>query len=236
MIDLIKTNGTVNRHCAWIVTDKEDFKGAVVFAVDETHARGKGARVLCDDDDISYIEARRFPDGDQFYDAGPIPASFLAHSGFTFECSGCGRTISEDECHERALYLDDVQGTQDSSVYCNIVCEAEDRLSRARATMIEQRFIRRAKRLIRARFPKASFDSLRGAPRADAYARYAEGQTRLQQGSVDFIVPGLAHPVSLKFDRRSNAGNRLSWFSSKVDVDDFRSLLKDSSSKRMERS
>ena len=112
---------------AYSVTEEFEGTGGIVFARSAIAARRIGAERYADGE-FENAQCRRAPYADEYAESGVVPASRLIAEGWHFECSGCSRTIDNDYLWERDIDPSDVVGTQDSSVYCNELCEAHEAL------------------------------------------------------------------------------------------------------------
>jgi hypothetical protein len=130
---------------AFSVTEENDNTGGIVFAKHAITARRIGANQYADGE-FGYVTCRRAKWADEYAEHGDVPLSAMVEAGWNFECGSCGRRIDSDMCWERDIALDDIIGSQRSIAYCNAVCEAEYKLTRAKAERVQMRWIRRFRR------------------------------------------------------------------------------------------
>jgi len=189
---------------AYSVCENDERTGAIYFAKHAITARRWGANEHADGE-ISYVTCHRAPWADHCADTGIVPAWLMIHNGWHFECAGCGHRIDSDFLDERDIHYDDVQGHQNSMVFCTPLCEARHNLHRAEAKHRERRWIRRFEKIILRRFPDAEIERATDFNRPHAYAqRRADGVWHVDQVIVSFRWPGMqiGH-ASLRVDTRT---------------------------------
>lgn len=176
---------------AFSVLEHGEYTGGIVFAKSGIAARRLGANEYADGDS-SYVDCRRAAWADKYADSGVVPVGVMIARGWHFECAGCGHRVDLDYLDERDIYLEDVQGTQNSMVFCTPLCEAQHELHRAEAKHRETRWIRRFQKIIKRRFPDAEIVKDDGSMRPHAYAsKSRDGVWRIEQIAVDFNWPGM---------------------------------------------
>ena len=195
---------------AFAVTEENENTGGIVFAKHAIAARRIGANEYADGE-FGYVTCRRAKWADEYADKGDVPLSAMVEAGWNFECGSCGRRIDSDMCCERDIALDDIIGSQRSIAYCNAVCEAEYKLHRAKAERVQLRWIRRFRRLVKARFPDAVVITGEGIRRENGAHAYAttdkDGRWHIDQVAVSFEFPGMQiAPATLRYDRRASWG------------------------------
>ena len=193
---------------AYSVTEEFESTGGIVFAKSAIAARRIGAGRYADGE-FENVACRRAPYADEYAESGIVPASRLIAEGWHFECSGCGRTIDNDYLWENDIEPDDVVGTQDSSVYCNELCQAHDALERAERKVFDRRWTRRLTKFIKARFPEAEIIQDSQFRRPHVYAERRNRRFRLASATIPFTLPCLEHgPASLIVERDRSQGTR----------------------------
>lgn len=217
------------RLLAYTVTDKSEGTGGIIFAASSAAARRLGAQQFSDGD-FSSMDCRRASYADGFAVTGRVPAYVLVEQGWHFECSNCGNRIDYDHLADKDILPEDVRGDQDCAVYCNRVCEAESELERAQAQRMEKRWLRRFRKIIKTRFPEATFPTS-GYHKEHAYASRHKGKWRLEQIRVPFHLPCTTHgPAMLSIeDRRPRMNETLNrktfrpqWTCCEGDVAEFK--------------
>jgi len=193
---------------AYSVTEDFESTGGIVFAKSSIAARRIGAGRYADGE-FESVSCRRAPYADEYAGSGIVPASRLIAEGWHFECSGCGRMIDNDNLWERDIDPDDVVGRQDSSVYCNELCEAQEALSRAERKVFDRRWTRRLVKLVKARFPEAKIVNDSYFRRPHVYADRKDGRYLLRDATIPFTLPCLERgPASLVVERRQPPSTR----------------------------
>ena len=196
------------KELAYAVTDTEEGEGGLIFAFSSEEALEIGSRRY-GDGDPEYFSARREPRADHLVSRAKITASFLVELGWHFECGYCSERITEDNLYDRDLTTDDVQGTQDSAVYCSPVCEASWKLEHAKDKAIENRWVRKLRLYILKKYPEADLPSKDTKLRQGAYIARRDGRPRLEEVFVEFKLPCSKHgPLMLKFQRSLPLGER----------------------------
>lgn len=184
------------------MTEHDEGSGGIIFARHAITARRLGANKYADGE-FGYVNCRRAPWADRYADTRDVPISVMVEAGWHFECGGCGARIDSDMLWERDLEPEDLIGTQHSVAYCNAVCEAHERLRRAEAKHRERRWIRRFRKIIRARFPDATVvpgEGIGGS--AHALAGKQKGRWVVEQVAVLFEFPGMTiAPATLRYNR-----------------------------------
>ena len=216
---------------AFSVLERSEGTGGVVFAKSAIAARRIGASIYASGE-FESVEAKRMPWADQYSATGIVPAKDLVAQGWYFECHGCGVKIDYELFEETAIEPDDIEGSQDAP-YCTSVCKAKYQLERALAERMQKRWIRRFKRLIKAKFPQASFEGKDYEMAPHAFASRANGIMRLEQIHVPFRLEGLEYaPPSLRIDRQRTTTRdekrpcRPYWSCSAADHEAFKEMLR----------
>lgn len=193
---------------AFAVTEEDEGTGGIVFAKSAIAARRIGANEYADGE-FAYVLCRRAPWADECAADGDVPVWLMVEHGWHFECQGCGRRIDSDMLWERDIKPEDIIGTQRTSAYCNDVCRAREALHRAEANRAQIRWIRRFRKIIKARFPNAEIVAGEGFGRgAHAYASKRNGVWRIEQVNVQFEFPGMTiAPATLRYDRTQRTRN-----------------------------
>ena len=193
---------------AYSVTEEFEGTGGIVFARSAIAARRIGADRYADGE-FENARCRRAPYADEYAESGIVPASRLIEEGWHFECSGCSRTIDNDYLWEMDIEPSDVVGSQDSSVYCNELCEAYEALGRAQRKVFDRRWMRRLVKFVKARFPEAEIIRDSQFRRPYVYGDRRNGQHLLRDANIPFTLPCLEHgPASLVVERHQPHGTR----------------------------
>lgn len=114
---------------AYEVRDDGEGYCCIIFATNSATARREGASEL--GTDWEGVEScRRAPHLDQ-YAPGPVSPMTLIEHGWWFECSHCGRRVSDDmaeELEDDGLNPDDFvpRPAGDRGIYCSANCECAD--------------------------------------------------------------------------------------------------------------
>lgn len=139
---------------AYEVRDDGEGYCCVVFATNGATARREGASELGTDWE-SVESCTRAPHLDQ-YAPGPIPPMTLIEHGWWFECSHCGRRVSNEMAEE--LEYDDLDPTDfvprpagKSGVYCSAGCECADHMAKRGRDEAEEAL----REVFEAKFPSA---------------------------------------------------------------------------------
>lgn len=188
---------------AFAVTENDECTGGIVFAKSSIAARRMGAdEYACGE--FAEVSCRRAKWADHCAQSGIVPAALMIECGWHFDCASCGERIDSDWLWDNGRYLEDVIGTQSSTVYCTPLCEARYHLSRAEAKHRETRWIRRFRKIIQRRFPEAKIcaDREHFTGSGHAYCTFYQGKWRMEQIAVSFEFPGMViAPAVLRWDR-----------------------------------
>lgn len=191
---------------AYAVLENNENTGGIVFAKHAVTARRQGANEYADGE-FEYVTCRRAKWADRYAETREVPIAGMIENGWHFECGSCGTRIDSDMLWERDLELEDVIGTNNTGAYCNAVCEARERLYKAEASHVQKRWIRRFRKLVKAKFPDAVIikgEGIGSSNGAHAYARKSKGRWQIGQCAVSFEFPGMEiAPATLRYDRQS---------------------------------
>lgn len=164
----------------------------VVFATNSATARRKGASELGTDWE-SIESCRRAPHLDQ-YAPGPVPPITLIEHGWWFECSHCGRRVSNEmanELEDDGLNPADFVPRPDdkTGVYCCAGCECADHMKKRGREEAEEAL----REVFEAKFPSAEI----------LHLHVYEGP-KLEPGNrgryvVTFRFPGAQHSSRWEF-------------------------------------
>jgi hypothetical protein len=129
---------------AYMVTEDSEGHACIVFATNSATARREGGNEL--GVEWEGVEScKRSPEYDQ-YAPGPVPNMVLIDHGWWFECSHCGRRVSDDmaqEAEDDGLNPDNFEAVESGDwIFCSHECLATDRLEKvqrkaAEAAMVE---------------------------------------------------------------------------------------------------
>lgn len=179
---------------AYEVRDNGEGCCCIVFATNGAAARREGASEL--DTDFDGIESCNRRPALDCYAPGPVPPMTLLDRGWRFECSHCGRRVSNDmadDLEDDGLDPADFSPMSDGGkgIYCSAACAAEDAADKrlnaeAKADLAE---------LFSLKFPEAKIDRLH------VYGNRLQ-ETPKGHGvcaSVTFRFPGSLYPATWIF-------------------------------------
>lgn len=182
---------------AFIVSEPYGDHSAIVFAKSNIEARKWGASEW-NDGELGGLICHRCPGFDKFSETG-VPASKMIEMGWWFECYNCGCKIDADDYDKRGIKLDDVIGTQHSSVYCNAQCRDDHYARKSREKTVGDEFLEMMRHRVIARF--GSVDFVTGAFHEHMFAQEVEGVVIIQGAFVSFNFPGQKiGPASVHYD------------------------------------
>lgn len=212
---------------AYSVQETCEGTGGIVFAKYNVVARRIGASMY-GDGDFHSVTCNRAAWADEFAERGSVPASAAIWAGWWFECTGCGRRISEDLPSawendvgrdeplrgQQLLYArwepEHVIGDMDTAIFCRKSCNDAHVAHEAERKRRQDRAVEAFKRRILKRFPDATFpdagDDEQSPYRRNhhAYATMEKGRWRVRQIHVAFIFPGMKiAPASLDYNPQS---------------------------------
>lgn len=179
------------RRVAFAITNT-DGDGAILFAANEAAARKRANRdMVLDVLDADDIKVSRAPYADAYANSGVVPASVMIEHGWRLECAACGKTFDSDRLHELGLPISGVEGQQHGAVYCSAAAKGRHLVQTARIARERHRFVAGLTEALLRTHPAARV--LDGPGTSHAYVTIEGDVAVLQEGSISFTFPGMAH-------------------------------------------
>lgn len=192
---------------AYVVLEKNENTGGVIFAKDKRTALKIGANQFADGE-AEYCNITRRRDLDQYEGKG-VPAALLVDEGWYFECHGCGLRLHSDLLEEERLPVSGIVGIEGSAIFCCHTCRTEHMAREARANAFGEGFKAMLRDLVTTRFGQVEFLP-EGQWRHHVYVPRGHEPLVVKEAKVAFNFPGQQFgPACIEYRHEGLHGARL---------------------------